>query len=199
MQRYLVDTEWDGEAANADSARPLDTDPDRIFDLVYRQMYSIVGGRRAELDDLVQIALEQVLKGLPRFEHRSRLSTWTYRVCYLTFLKHERWYKRWLRRFVFAADSLPDVPSEAPGPEEGLERRQRAQRLLLALQRLSPKRRAIVAMHDLEEIEIAEIAEITGVPVLTVRSRLRDGRNDLRRHLLEDPAFQHEKGERRGG
>ena len=58
-----------------------------------------------------------------------------------------------------------------------------------SVERLSPKRRAVVVLHDLEGIGVDEIAVIVDANVLTVRSRLRDGRRDLCRLLASDPYF----------
>src|SRR5262245_47962550 len=61
---------------------------DELFSLVYRQMRSLAGGR-PDFDDLVQIAAEQAVRSVPSFAGRSKLSTWTYRICYVTVLRHE--------------------------------------------------------------------------------------------------------------
>jgi RNA polymerase sigma-70 factor (ECF subfamily) len=160
-----------------------------IFTLVYRQMRSLVGGRD-EFDDLVQIAAEQALRALPSFEGRSKMSTWTYRICYLTLLKHDRWYRRWLRRFALTE---PAELSETEGtqlPDDlALEQSERSARLRSAVDRLSPKRRAVVVLHDLEGMSVDAIAGVVRANPLTVRSRLRDGRKDLARALVDDPYF----------
>jgi RNA polymerase sigma-70 factor (ECF subfamily) len=171
-----------GRAAQAADAR-------EIFGLVYRQMRTLVGGR-AEFDDLVQIAAEQALRALPSFEGRSKISTWTYRICYLTLLKHERWYRRWLRRFALTE---PGELSETEGslaPDDFvLEQLERSARLRKAIDQLSPKRRSVVMLHDLEGLSVDGVAAIVKANPLTVRSRLRDGRKDLARILAHDPYF----------
>ena len=64
-----------------------------------------------------------------------------------------------------------------------LEARARARQLHLGLAKLSEKLRTAVVLHDLEELEVSEIATIVGCGELTVRSRLRDGRKQLARLL----------------
>jgi RNA polymerase sigma-70 factor (ECF subfamily) len=161
-----------------------------VFHLVYRQMHSLAG-RARDLDDLVQIAAEQVFRSLSSFEGRSAPSTWTYRICYHTLLKRRRFYQRWLRRFVHAEDVGNErlLVETAPDGGQLYERRERVRRLRAALERVSPKRRAVVILHDLEELEIREIAGIVGANELTVRSRLRDGRKQLAAELQSDPYF----------
>lgn len=72
---------------------------------------------------------------------------------------------------------------------ELLEQRERAGRLRQALEQVSPKRRLVVVLHDLEELELEEIAAIVGANLHTVRSRLRDGRRLLAQALERDPYF----------
>jgi RNA polymerase sigma-70 factor (ECF subfamily) len=163
---------------------------DEVFQLVYRQMHALAG-RSQDLDDLVQTAAEQVFRSLASFEGRSAPSTWTYRICYHTLLKGRRFYARWLRRFVHAEDVGSDrLPVETAADGAQLfERRERVRRLREALDRVAPKRRAVVILHDLEELEIPEIAAIVGAKEATVRSRLRDGRKRLAAELQRDPYF----------
>jgi len=172
------------DPAGADAASDVD-----VFSLVYGQMRSLAGNVQ-DLDDLVQAALEQVYRSIARFEGRSRLSTWTYGVCYHTWLKHQRWHRRWFRRFAFAAEGqLPEETDRRLSAPEELERFELSRRLLTALSRVSPKRRAVVTLHDLEGLSVEAVAEVVGANPLTVRSRLRDGRRRLAEELSGDRYF----------
>lgn len=169
---------------------------EQLFDLVYRQMRALVGGREREFDDLVQDAMEQALRSLPAFERRSKLSTWTYQICYRTVLKRRRWYGRWLKRFTLTHEgNLPDTPSATPAPGHPIENAQRSERLWRALSQLSGKKRVVVVLHDMEGLASEEIAEVIGVKLGTVRSRLRDGRKELLAVLKDDPFFGEEVAE----
>jgi RNA polymerase sigma-70 factor (ECF subfamily) len=155
---------------------------------VCRQVHALAGRRDPAFDDLVQIAAEQALRALPSFRGRSELSTWTYQICYRTVLRHRRWYSRWLRRFTLDTPNA-DAPREEPSAVDRLGERDRARRLYAALDRLTPKRRAVVVLRDLEGLEVAEVAKVVGAGQATVRSRLRDARRDLARVLSADPHF----------
>jgi RNA polymerase sigma-70 factor (ECF subfamily) len=161
---------------------------ERIFALVYRQMNALWGRWRSDFDDLVQAASEQAVRALPSFRQQSELSTWTYKICYRTAMRHRRWSARWLRRFSLDA---PDAEPRDRSMDafEQLEEAERVRRMRGALDRLSQKLRAVVVLRDLEELEIAEIAEIVGSGEATVRSRLRDGRRRLADLLRADPYF----------
>jgi len=179
-----------GEPGTLDpgSAAHAGADSRALFELVYRQMRTLAASRGRELDDLVQTALVKVLKGLPSFEGRSELSTWTYRICYVTLVSHQRSAQRWLARML-STPEVPDGPAPGLDPAESLERRERAERLRRALSRVSPKRRAVVVLHDFEELDIDQIAAIVGAKRNTVKSRLRDGHRQLARLLRDDVYF----------
>lgn len=177
------------EASGSQDGSPVQVPlEERVFSLVYRQMRSLAGGRERDLDDLVQDAMEQALKSLPSFEGRSKLSTWTFQVCYRTLLKRRRSYARWLKRFSFTSSGeLPEPPWHDDA--QPVERRERAARLHSALDKLGTKKRAVVTLHDLEGLSSEEIVEIVGAKLGTVRSRLRDGRKELLAALEEDAFF----------
>jgi RNA polymerase sigma-70 factor (ECF subfamily) len=161
---------------------------EQIFELVYRQMRSLAAGRERDLDDLVQDAMEQALRSLPSFQGRSKLSTWTFQVCYRTLLKRRRSWMRWLKRFSFTSTGELPEPHLADGREPALQR-ERIARVHDALGTLGEKKRVVVTLHDLEGHSSEEIAELVGAKIGTVRSRLRDGRRELLLALRGDPFF----------
>jgi RNA polymerase sigma-70 factor (ECF subfamily) len=149
----------------------------------------VLAGHR-DVEELAQVAAEQAIRGLAGFEGRAKLSTWTFRICYLTVRKHDRSLRRWLRRFSLTDDGeLPDAATSECGPDERVLREERVARLRAALDGLSPKRRSVVILHDLEGLDIGEVAQIVGAHPRAVRSRLRDGRSALAARLAADPYF----------
>lgn len=175
-------------ASNDGDSKPKAATVD-VFATIYRQMRSLAG-KTQDFDDLVQAALEQAHRSLPRFEARAHVSTWTFRVCYQVWLKHLRWHRRFFARFSFADGAREiDVQDPSPTANETLERAEKLARLKRALDRIQPKRRAVVILHDLEGLAVSEIAEIVDAKPLTVRSRLRDGRRRLAEELARDPYF----------
>jgi RNA polymerase sigma-70 factor (ECF subfamily) len=160
---------------------PLPLSERELFEALYRRMRALAGSKAPDLDDLVQQAAEQVLKKLPSFEGRSELLTWVYAVCYRVLLKQRRWYRRWSLRFRLEQEDDPVLcVSDEALPSAAAERRERALSLQAGLARLSERHRAVVVLHDLEELSIAEVAMIVDCNELTARSRLRDGRKQLR-------------------
>jgi RNA polymerase sigma-70 factor (ECF subfamily) len=162
-----------------------------LLPVLYRQVRALAGPR-PDLDDLVQAAAERALKTLGRFEGRAQLSTWTYAIAYRTVLDHDRWRFRWARRFQLAGDDeRPESAADVDVEGAALEAT-RAASLHRALARIVPSKRAVVVLHDLEGLELKEVAAIVGVNERTVRSRLHDARKKLLGILAADPAFDRE-------
>jgi len=169
--------------AEAVTALPL---PEReVMLLVHRQMFALAGPG-PDLDDLIQTALEQLL--MASFEGRSSFKTFCHAVCYRVWLKHLRSRYRFLARF-FTSDSAIEVADDQMSVEASLEERERTTRLYAALDRITPKRRAVLTLFELSGLSTAEIATIVDAPEPTVRTRLRDARRQLEGLLREDAYF----------
>ena len=161
---------------------------DELLGLLYRQMRALAGPRQ-DLDDLVQAAAERTLKALERFERRSSLATFTYGIVYRTLIDHQRWYRRFSRRFAAEAAEEPEDFAFPRNSESDLRELERARRLYAALDKLPAEKRAALILHDLEGLDVAQVAAISGAGELTVRSRLRDAHKKLAEILRLDPLF----------
>jgi len=149
--------------------------------------------RREDAEDLVQETLVRALPALARFEGRARLSTYLIRA--LTNLWKNRLRSRSRSRIVQRTpvrdeqggeqDPLEQAKDPAPSPEASLARRQRTEAMYSAVEQLSPDRKLALLLREVEGLSYEEIAEMTGVPVGTVRSRLARARDDVRRRLAE--------------
>ena len=163
------------------------------FDVVARthapRLYRLalhLARRPDDAEDLVQETLVRALPKLDRFEGRARLSTYLMRA--LTNLWRNGLRSRGRSRIVpwpeTGEDRRPaEFPDPAPSVEDGLLRRDRADRVRDALERLEPTRRLTILLREVEGLSYEEIADMTAVPVGTVRSRLARARDDLRKIL----------------
>ena len=169
-------------SSNADPSARTERE---LFELVYRRM-RVLARTAPDLDDLVQLAAEQVFRSLPTFDGRSEIETWIFGVCYRVLLSQRRWYWRFRQRFSADSTALENQQDSAPGADERLESEQRLALLHRALARLSDKYRVVLVLYYLEGVETGQIVQIVGANELTVRSRLRDGRKRLLRLLGRD-------------
>jgi RNA polymerase sigma-70 factor, ECF subfamily len=83
------------------------------------------------------------------------------------------------RRAREAPGGAPDVADAADDPEISLQHKQSVSLLLAALDRLPPARRAVIVMHDLDEVPIAEVARRLSMTRFGAYARLRKGRREL--------------------
>jgi len=154
---------------------------------VARLVYRMVGAR-SDLDDIVQEVFFQVYRSLKDFRGSSKFTTWLHRVTVNVVLMNRRAAKS---RPVYTEETAPDVTPdvEAVLPDEDAERRQRVRAFARVLGKLADKKRVVFVLHELEGMAPAEIADVVGAPVLTVRTRLFYARREIEEMLAEEPAL----------
>ncbi len=142
-------------------------------------------GDRDQVADLLQETFLAVFRQLHRFRFESSLRTWILRVAYTTALQHLR-RRRLEARWMVAVEAPEElgVGDDGPGPAEFSEVLQAGRQLGAALQRLSAPQRLIVGLHYLEDFDIGEIVQITGMPGGTIKSHLYRARQALKADLL---------------
>lgn len=156
----------------------------RFGEMVYNLSLRL-SGNREEAADLTQEVFLRIFRHLGSFVGRSTLKTWVFRIA----INHCR---DRLSRHVPAMQSIDDgvdeggvtLPDPGRGPEELAVAADEGRRVGECLARLPQVFREAVALRDLEGLSYEEIAEVLGVRVGTVRSRIARGREQLR-HLLE--------------
>lgn len=141
---------------------------DRHWQRVWRAAYAVTGDRELA-DDAAQDAFIRAGAALHRFDRRRPVEPWLVRIAVNRAIDLVRARRR------EAADELPEALAfDPPLPDEELR---------AALQRLGPERRAVIALHYWFDYTTPEIAEVLGVPVGTVNSRLARALRDLRLDL----------------
>ena len=83
-----------------------------------------------------------------------------------------------------AVAKLKEHPDPAPTPEDELMRGSEIERVRAAVEAIPEPFREAIVLRDLEDLSYAEIAEVAGVPVGTIMSRLSRGRAMLAKELL---------------
>lgn len=155
---------------------------------------------RGDAEDAAQEALLAIARGLPRFDGRSALSTWVYRVttnACMDELRRRRRRPDPVDPPGGSADRGADSTSWADGtawmssdgdgdPQSALARSELRAQLNHALGELPEEFRVAVVLRDVADLDYRTISEVTGVPVGTVRSRIARGRSRLAA-TIEDP------------
>jgi RNA polymerase sigma-70 factor (ECF subfamily) len=152
---------------------------ERTAPVVMRFLFGLCQDRQLA-EDLTQDTFLAAWVAAPRWRPKARVTTWL-----LAMGKRLAW-KRLRRRarrpgLEARAAARPGAPEQAPDP--GAEARDEAARLGAAVRTLTPPLRAVFVLVRLADRSYAETAEIVGVPVGTVKSRMAAAEARLRREL----------------
>ena len=135
----------------------------------------------ASADDLVQTALERGLSHWHQFDQRRDMLVWLLSIAHNAFLDQRRRDARLSFVDPAQATAQQDQLRADPGVDIGLRLD-----LLAALGRLSLDQRAPLLLVSVEQLSYAECAEVLGIPIGTVMSRVFRARSALR-DMLDGP------------
>ena len=152
----------------------VDLDGDRCYAIAYRILRDV---DRAK--DAVQQAFLLCWRELPKLRDAERYEVWLYRLLVNACYEEARRHKRWTTR----VRVLPMDGPAAPDPIISIDDRDALER---AFARLSPEHRAVFVMHHYAGLPLQAIADVVGVPVGTVKSRLHNSIQNLRAALEAD-------------
>jgi len=153
---------------------------DKLFSIVRQYTRNPV-----EIEDIVQEALLKVYRRLDSFQKQSSFSTWLYRVVVNTALD---FLKRCGRNPVRAVEDLEIVPENNPpriaAPDANMEQEEIARVTHEVLLELPEIFHTVIVMREFEGLAYQEIADILGISIGTVESRLFRARARFKEHLL---------------
>jgi len=159
-------------------------------DRAYRLAIGITGSSQ-DAEEVVQDALWSVIRKIDTFRGESAFGSWLYRI--VANAAYQKLRVRSSRRAEIALEEvLPAFHEEGPGassvdwssdlddPSRGTELR-----LVLntAIEELPADYRTVLTLHDVEGLSNAEVAEVLGVTLGTVKSRVHRARLFLRQRL----------------
>jgi RNA polymerase sigma-70 factor (ECF subfamily) len=146
---------------------------DRYAPVVYRFL-SAFGVPSEDREDAAQEVFVAVYRSLGRFRGEARLSTWIYRIA----ARHAGRIARRRRVRGLLSTLLVREPPPPPAPDPS-ERSERLQMLDEMVSKLSPKKRLVLVLFEIEGVPIEEVAKIAGCPENTAWSRLHYARAEL--------------------
>ena len=162
--------------------------PGAFDELVRRHQASVLGvayrflGHRDAAEDVAQAAFVEVYRRLPDYRPQGKFRAYLHRIvlnqCRMA-ARTRGIRDRLHQRLAAPADPAPP----ALLPDEAILARERQREVERALSTLSDKLRAVVALHFSAELSHAEIAEVLGIRVGTVKSRLSSALVKLRAQL----------------
>ncbi|HEU0037366.1 MAG TPA: sigma-70 family RNA polymerase sigma factor [Kofleriaceae bacterium] len=179
------------ERCKADDRAAQDEFYHRFRRQVAGNLFRVLGDRN-DLDDLVQEVFVIAFRGLERFRGDARLSTWLYRICVNVALGRIRTRKRRPPPIgvhdLDSATADPSLTERPETPERSLERRQEQERVYRALEMLAPKKRIVLYLHEIEGLDLREIAYLVDSNPVTVRTRLFYARREFYKILAGEDA-----------
>lgn len=172
---------------------------ERAFERLYlryeeRLLYYLrrVAGSADVADDAFADAWLKAWRSIGRLKDPTAFRTWLYRIARNAALDR----LRSAEREIALDEAGPEIP--APEPDEPAFDAVDVADLHAGLERIEPIHREVLTLAFLEDLAYDEIAEVVGVPVGTVRSRIHYGRRALRRAIeaiRERPENPDPKGE----
>jgi len=152
---------------------------DRVYAMACR-----FSGCSHEAKDLAQDIFIQIYEHIRDFQGRSSLNSWIYRLALNRCISYRRAVKR---RAVLGRDGPVFGIAGEKTPEEQLARNEATRELHKTLQKLPERYMTVIELYYFQELSYQEIAELTGIAVRTVETRLYRARQRLK-DLLEPPA-----------
>jgi RNA polymerase sigma-70 factor (ECF subfamily) len=164
-----------------------------IYHVAYRML-----GDAADASDVVQDIFLKIFRNIGGFKGEAALKTWIFKIAFSEILNRLRW---WKRRHRFATLSLDEqqngtpasekVADSGPTPEQILQSKEQENAIQQALSRISREHRSIIVLRDIEGFSYNEIADVLGISMGTVKSRLARARADLKKSLMRYLSVQH--------
>jgi len=159
-----------------------------------RRAYAVALGMVHDPDDardICQEAFLKVHKSLATFEGDAQFFTWLYRIVVNLAIDHLR--KRRGQKVEFDDTQANDDPDEggiAPhrtgfDPARALSDKELRNKIVAALDKLSPAHRAVLVMREVEGLSYQEMAETMNCSIGTIMSRLFHARKKMQQMLIE--------------
>ena len=159
-------------------AAPATRDLAQIFrahhDAVWRGLWSF-GVPRTAIDDATQDVFVVVQRRLADYDGRAPIRRWVLGIARKVALKYRERAARQLARLETLDGDAP-AANDAPPPEDALARREASAFVARFLDKLPVSQRSVFVLVDIDGMSAPEVADVLGINVNTVYSRLRAAR-----------------------
>jgi RNA polymerase sigma-70 factor (ECF subfamily) len=160
---------------------------DKLFNIIYWFL-----GDYEEANDCAQETFIKLFRSLKKFRFESAFSTWLYRIAINTSknrLKSSEY--RWKKKTVpiekpegsKSGNPVLEIKDDSPSPVIEFEKKERLGLIKEAINSLSEEQNRVIVLRDIQGLSYEEIADITGLNLGTIKSRIARGRLELRNKL----------------
>jgi RNA polymerase sigma-70 factor (sigma-E family) len=151
----------------------------------------LLSGDRHTAEDLVQTALAKLYLSWDKVQNRELVDGYVRRI--LVNENNSMWRRAWKRREV-STDEVPERTTDLDTADHG-ERAARSTALWDFVQTLPRKQRAVIVLRYYEELSEAEIADVLGISVGTVKSQASRALASMRTRVDTEPMLSHDREE----
>lgn len=151
-----------------------------------------LGVRDEDLEDVLHEVFLVLYRKWDSYDPARPLKPYLFGIAYRVAVGHFRRNRRELAQV--SSDEL-DIESSAPQPDQALQAARTRALVARALARIPLRRRAVLVMHDIEEVPMREIAASLSIPLFTAYSRLRKARKELEAAVLRLERCRTERGD----
>jgi RNA polymerase sigma-70 factor (ECF subfamily) len=145
------------------------------FEYVCRTLRRL-GVRPADIEDMAHEVYLVLNRRWGEYDQTRGLRPWLFAIVLGVATAQKR---RHAREFP-GTDAQLEVEDPAPHPEQALQVRQARALVVSALDRVPVKRRAVLVMHEIDQVPMRDVASALGIPVFTAYSRLRKAKVEFR-------------------
>jgi RNA polymerase sigma-70 factor (ECF subfamily) len=189
LDRILVDRFRGGDSSAFDEMVT------RYWNRIYSMVNQLLRNPQ-DAEEVTQDAFIRAHRGLANFRGDSAFSTWLYQIA--TNLARNRYWYWWRRKrdksVSFDAPVGPDndltladvISAEVETPDDITVTQEFVSRIGSGMERLGAKHREILVLRNIKNLTYEEIADILGISIGTVKSRIARARESLRSKLGED-------------
>jgi RNA polymerase sigma-70 factor (ECF subfamily) len=156
-----------------------------IVPAVRRTCKGILGAEHPDLEDTIQESLVAFVQALPSYRFDGDISHYAVRIAFRATVHNKRRAMRWRDRFRLTG-TIEDTTDTASSPSEEAILTQRRKALERVLAKLPSEQAEALTLRIMLDFSMIEIASICDVPLNTVKTRLRLGKDALRRHMERD-------------
>ena len=132
-----------------------------------------LGTPPSEVEDLAQELFLAFRDSWSKYDPSRPLRPYLFAFAFRIAAAHHRKRKREL------AMGVAEMTDQEPNPEESLRSKQARALVLVALDRIPLPRRAVLIMHELDDVPVSDVASLLAIPRFTAYSRLRKARREL--------------------
>lgn len=149
----------------------------RYYGKVAATVYRIIG-KSAEAEDIVQEVFTEMAKSIKLYRRDSLFSTFLYRIAVNTTYKY---IQKNMNRNESAEEPefFIQIGDRSSGSESSMIKQERAEILNRAMKKISPEKRMVLTLYEVEGVPLKEISEILKQPLQTVWSRINQAKKEL--------------------